>query len=377
MATRTREQEHRRDNVRLIRRIRDTVGHGAPPLHDPSVMRAFSPPRSGASGLSDFGKLAMEEVGDGCYLEEVDPTLQGTCLCTVVVEVSGLKDGESVWMCGDDKALGAGREGKGLKLTLSPHMRLKGEDGAGETQVFSAIVRLAAGKPTAYKYFVSPDGAGLTTASSELGESRQFVTPSHGRGAVFDCFRSPFALLAERLEGAVPAELPSTVGISGHKSGSAALDNPEESVALERPLRTASPPPYEEIESSESAHDIEPPSVPDVEHAPAFPPKERARPAVERHGTPDWVQNLGTPQMSKMRVPSTPPPYEAPEDVTGAKLDFVVEMHGLAADDSVYLCGSDDALGAWNKAKSLLLTRIAPDTASCALWRCQVYKPIP
>jgi len=43
----------------------------------------------------------------------------------------------------------------------------------------------------------------------------------------------------------------------------------------------------------------------------------------------------------------------------GAKLDFVVEMHGLAADDSVYLCGSDDALGAWNKAKSLLLTRIA------------------
>jgi hypothetical protein len=45
------------------------------------------------------------EEGEWC-MEPIDSSLCDTVLVTVIVEVAGLSAGDTVWMCGDDEALG-------------------------------------------------------------------------------------------------------------------------------------------------------------------------------------------------------------------------------------------------------------------------------
>ena len=58
-----------------------------------------------------------------------------------------------------------------------------------------------------------------------------------------------------------------------------------------------------------------------------------------------------------------------------AMVEFAVEVHGLAGDDQVYLSGSDEALGGWQRDHCVLLQRASQDKAACALWRATV--PLP
>jgi len=88
---------------------------------------------SGKSAATPATPAKLEEVGDNCFLEPVDATLCGTCLVKVVVEVAGLGLGESVWMCGEDEALGAwpplknwppaSHEPQALQLQCMPYFR--------------------------------------------------------------------------------------------------------------------------------------------------------------------------------------------------------------------------------------------------------------
>jgi hypothetical protein len=62
-------------------------------------------------------------------------------------------------------------------------------------------------------------------------------------------------------------------------------------------------------------------------------------------------------------------------DPKGVKVEFILEVHGLASDERVYLVGSDTALGCWEPKLAREMRRISDTSAAsspCGTWRCQV-----
>jgi hypothetical protein len=66
-------------------------------------------------------------------------------------------------------------------------------------------------------------------------------------------------------------------------------------------------------------------------------------------------------------------------DPRGVKVEFSLEVHGLASDERVYLVGSDTALGCWEPKHALEMRRITDTSAAsspCGTWRCEVWLPL-
>jgi len=168
-------QEQRRDNMRLVRRVRDVVGITA--TQDAAAHEAFA---------SNVGSAEAEAVGDWAYLEPIDQSFTGTCLFKFDVEIPRLLPTDEVWICGNTDSLGRWDPSAAVKMHASAA-------GGGRALLRSSVVRLPGGQHVEYKYCVAASGVGVLHASYEFGANRIVTTPVHGRGAVFDRFVSPLA----------------------------------------------------------------------------------------------------------------------------------------------------------------------------------------
>jgi len=57
------------------------------------------------------------------------------------------------------------------------------------------------------------------------------------------------------------------------------------------------------------------------------------------------------------------------------RVDFLVEVHGLSDDDSVFLCGSHAAIGFWDPDQAVPMSLITDTSSACGVWRCAVALP--
>jgi hypothetical protein len=92
----------RRDNVRLVRRVRDVVGVRAE--EEDSAKLSLGLPMSVTAA---DGNTELEPVGHDAFLEPLDLSLSGTCMVKIDVEVHGISKHHRVWVCGEARQLGA------------------------------------------------------------------------------------------------------------------------------------------------------------------------------------------------------------------------------------------------------------------------------
>ena len=92
----------RRDNVRLVRRVRDVVGVRAE--EEDSAKLSLRLPMSVTAA---DGNTELEPVGHDAFLEPLDLSLSGTCMVKIDVEVHGISKHHRVWVCGEARQLGA------------------------------------------------------------------------------------------------------------------------------------------------------------------------------------------------------------------------------------------------------------------------------
>ena len=468
--------------MRLVRCVRDIVGTGNA-KH--SLLEPASETADADSPAIVHDGNEVEVVNDECYLEAVDPSLCGTCLFKVDVEVKGLARGDSVWICGDDEALGGWQEGRGVKLVGSPHVS------GGASHIWSAVVRLPTGKQVAYKYCVAYKDDNVRNSRWEMGTKRQLVTPANMRGSVFDRFESPLPLRSatdddeeapesemESAETQTPAEFErlaaqiSELRTKYETECTLVRRLEKENARLQAKQQDLNARAQPRLSSDTHRDAVDRQASPEPEKTATLICNHWHPPAYRRETTPDWVQELGaedalkqeaatlkvqqyqavvlqqtkehfTPQLHRKLQPqhyrlqtTTPPPNQqhndnldessvtstpgpatsqqslpmsatqqspqkslaalapplslssqhlAPlqaqqqtlqvEDEHKKKLlraVFVVEVHGLAHGDSIYLCGSHSALGSWDPDQGVPLLCITDGTSECGVWRCEV-----
>ena len=316
--------ELRRDNMRLVRRVRDLVGPSA--IQDHHTAKA-------AFAKQTFAP-ASEPVDDYAYLEPVDESLCGTSLVKFDVEVAGLSENDFVWVCGDAPGLGA------WELSQSQRMRrcdvVPGQHAS--SHIWSAIARVPSGCQLTYKYCVAQAGAQMAQACWELGPHRMFSVPSHGRGAIFDRFQSPLDL-APSVQTPVKPALAADAAASTHPMPDVTV--PEESSgsdpnAADSPLLTS----------------------------PLTLSTASTQPLATRDGSPA--------PLTRYRSPTPLPIAAMGQPARTVLADFSVDVHGVSGDDEVYLCGSDRELGGWSLDKAVKLEQVDEKHAPCGLWRCRV-----
>jgi len=306
----------RHDNTRLAKRVRDVVGEGG--QGEQEAQAAFA--HAAAPSIS----LAADELaalGDSDWtLEPRNPALSGTCLMQVTVEVAGLSGADDeVWLAGDTSALGSWDVGQGVRLLEVGRAgeRLGGDESSSSSSSEMRLRLFSAliRVPVALRVAYKYFVARTGLAPrSELGPDRRLEVPRHDRGAVFDSFLSPL----------------------GASDG--------------------------------------PPLMPSCEHA-------QAAAGVGLHEGHE-------PQSRHMLVPRETEHVERGEEEEEDELVscdselavgvFTVAVHGLTAEEDVYVCGSCSSLGEWDVTGALpLLRRRAPretvegraqDGAGCDYW---------
>ena len=324
-------QEQRRDNTRLVRRVRDLVT----PVDEGHARKAFEDAFASLARAAAGSHVQLEAVGDYGYLEPVDGSLAGTCLVTINVEVVGLNKDHRVWICGGTQALGEWDASKGVELAYSPELSLE----RGVAHVWSAILRLPSSHDVMYKYCAARADADAAQACWEFGTDRLLRTPAHARAAVFDRLHSPLTVVEAREQTPAPnvQQLP--------RQGSTSL----------RPDRAC------ETDSSrlESVYEC-------------------------RKTTPEWVGALGgladlayQPLILRVQQHATQGDgLEGEAREVGSTVQFDVEAHGVGHEDEIYVCGSHDALGGWKQERGVRLFRVlGTSSAPCGQWRCQVRLP--
>ena len=316
--------ELRRDNMRLVRRVRDLVGPSA--IQDHHTAKA-------AFAKQTFAP-ASEPVDDYAYLEPVDESLCGTSLVKFDVEVAGLSENDFVWVCGDAPGLGA------WELSQSQRMRrcdvVPGQHAS--SHIWSAIARVPSGCQLTYKYCVAQAGAQMAQACWELGPHRMFSVPSHGRGAIFDRFQSPLDL-APSVQTPVKPALAADAAASTHPMPDVTV--PEESSGSD-PNAADSPRLTSPLTLSTAS----------------------TQPLATRDGSPA--------PLTRYRSPTPLPIAAMGQPARTVLADFSVDVHGVSGDDEVYLCGSDRELGGWSLDKAVKLEQVDEKHAPCGLWRCRV-----